>query len=165
MPTLSLNADYSYNAYTENGFPRHSNQYYWASNAGVSLSIPLFEGFKITSQVTQRELAYEQAVASYQNELKNVRIEVKEAWLDLEEAKSRIEATRGVVKQARENLNAQMLRYRNGLSSRLELNDAINNLNDSDLQYVQAVYDTVIALSDLKYAVGAEVYLYEKENN
>ena len=83
----------------------------------------------------------------------------------MEEAKSRIEATRGVVKQARENLNAQMLRYRNGLSSRLELNDAINNLNDSDLQYVQAVYDAVIALSDLKYAVGAEVYLYEKENN
>lgn len=165
MPSLSLNADYSYNAYTENGFPRHSNQYYWASNAGITLSIPLFEGFKVTSQVTQRELAYEQAVISYQNELKNVRIEVKEAWLDLEEAKSRIEATRGVVKQARENLNAQMLRYRNGLSSRLELNDAINNLNDSDLQYVQAVYDAVIALSDLKYAVGAEVYLYEKENN
>ncbi len=164
-PILSLNADYSYNAYTENGFPRHSNQYYWASTAGITLSIPLFEGFKITSQVTQRELAYEQAVAAYQNQLKNVRIEVKEAWLNLEEAKSRIEATRGVVQQARENLNAQMLRYRNGLSSRLELNDATANVNESDLQYVQAVYDAVIALSDLKYAVGAEVYLYEEKDN
>ena len=165
MPVLALNADYSYNAYTENGFPRHYNQYYWASNAGVSLSIPLFEGFKINSQVTQRELAYEQAVAAYQNKLKNVRIQVKEAYLNLEEAKSRIEATRGVVQQARENLNAQMLRYRNGLSSRLELNDATANVNESDLQYVQAVYDAVIALSDLKFAVGAEVYLYEKKEN
>lgn len=165
MPVLALNADYSYNAYTENGFPRHSNQYYWASTAGITLSIPLFEGFKITSQVTQRELAYEQAVASYQNQLKNVRIQVKEAFLNLGEAKSRIEATRGVVQQARENLNAQMLRYRNGLSSRLEINDATANVNDSELQYVQAVYDAVIALSDLKYAVGAEVYLYEEKDN
>lgn len=165
MPVLALTADYSYNAYTDNGFPQHRNQYYWASNAGLSLSIPLFEGFKISSRVTQQELAYEQAVAAYKNKLKNVRIQVKDAYLNLEEAKSRIEATRGVVQQARENLNAQMLRYRNGLSSRLELNDATANVNDSDLQYVQAVYDAVIALSDLKYAVGVEVSLYEKKDN
>ena len=76
-----------------------------------------------------------------------------------------VEATRGVVQQARENLNAQMLRYRNGLSSRLELNDATANVNESDLQYVQAVYDAVIALSDLKFAVGVEVSLYEKKDN
>ncbi|WP_178338154.1 TolC family protein [Candidatus Avelusimicrobium facis] len=165
MPVLALTADYSYNAYTDHGFPQHRNQYYWASNAGLSLNIPLFEGFKNSSRVTQQELAYEQAVAAYKNRLKNVRIQVKDAYLNLEEAKSRIEATRGVVQQARENLNAQMLRYRNGLSSRLELNDATANVNDSDLQYVQAVYDAVIALSDLRYAVGVEVSLYEKKDN
>ncbi len=165
MPVLSLHGEYSYNAYTEAGFPQHRNQYYWASSAGVNLHIPLFEGFKINSQVTQRELAYEQAVAAYQNKLKNVRIQVKEAYLNLQEAKSRIDATRGVVLQARENLNAQMLRYRNGLSSRLELNDATANVNESELQYVQAVYDAMIALSDLKFAVGVEVLIYEKENN
>lgn len=165
MPILALNADYSYNGLTENGFPRHRPDYYWASNAGVSLSIPLFEGGKINAQVTQKELAYEQAVAAYQNKLKNVRIQVKEAWLNLNEARSRIEATKGVVVQARENLNAQMRRYRAGLTSQLELNDAIANVNDSDLQYVQAVYDGAIALSDLKFAVGVEVNLYEKENS
>lgn len=163
MPILALNANYSYNGYTENGFPREGD-YYWASNAGVSVSIPLFEGFRVTSQVAQKELAYEQAVAAYQNKLKNVRIQVKEAYLNLNEAKSRIEATKGVVEQARENLNAQMLRYRNGLTSQLELNDAIADVNDSDLQFVQAVYDAMIALSDLKFAVGVEVKLYEKKD-
>lgn len=103
-------------------------------------------------------------MASYQNTLKNVRIEVKAAWLNLEEARKRIEATKGVVVQARENLNAQMKRYRAGLTSQLELNDAIANVNDSDLQYVQAVYDGAISLSDLKFAVGDEVSLYEKKN-
>lgn len=164
MPVLALNGNYTYNGVTENGFPQHKKDYYWSSAAGVTLSIPLFEGFKVSSQVAQKELAYEQAVAAYQNKMKNVRIQVKEAWLNLEEARSRIEATKGVVEQARENLNSQMKRYRAGLTSQLEVNDAISNVNDSDLQYVQAVYDGAIALSDLKFAVGVEVNLYEKKN-
>ena len=164
MPVLALNGNYTYNGVTDNGFPQHKQDYYWSSAAGVTLSVPLFEGFKVSSQVAQKELAYEQAVAAYQNKMKNVRIQVKEAWLNLEEARSRIEATKGVVEQARENLNSQMKRYRAGLTSQLEVNDAISNVNDSDLQYVQAVYDGAIALSDLKFAVGVEVNLYEKKN-
>lgn len=164
MPVLALNGNYTYNGVTDNGFPQHKQDYYWSSSAGVSLSVPLFEGFKVSSQVAQKELAYEQAVVAYQNKMKNVRIQVKEAWLNLEEARSRIEATKGVVEQARENLNSQMKRYRAGLTSQLEVNDAISNVNDSDLKYVQAVYDGAIALSDLKFAVGVEVNLYEKKN-
>ena len=164
MPVLALNGNYTYNGVTDNGFPQHKQDYYWSSAAGVTLSVPLFEGFKVSSQVAQKELAYEQAVAAYQNKMKNVRIQVKEAWLNLEEARSRIEATKGVVEQARENLNSQMKRYRAGLTSQLEVNDAISNVNDSDLKYVQAVYDGAIALSDLKFAVGVEVNLYEKKN-
>ena len=164
MPVLALNGNYTYNGVTDNGFPQHKKDYYWSSAAGVTLSVPLFEGFKVSSQVAQKELAYEQAVAAYQNKMKNVRIQVKEAWLNLEEARSRIEATKGVVEQARENLNSQMKRYRAGLTSQLEVNDAISNVNDSDLKYVQAVYDGAIALSDLKFAVGVEVNLYEKKN-
>ena len=164
MPVLALSADYTFNGLTDQGFPNDKQERYWSSTAGLTLSIPLFEGFKVSSQVAQKELAYEQAVAAYQNKLKNVRIQVKEAWLNLDEARNRIEATKGVVEQARENLEAQMQRYRAGLTSQLELNDAIANVNDSDLQYVQAVYDGAIALSDLKFAVGVEVELYEKEN-
>ena len=71
MPILALNADYTYNGITDHGFPQHKQDYYWSSSAGVSLSIPLFEGGKVSSQVAQKELAYEQAVAAYQNKMKN----------------------------------------------------------------------------------------------
>ncbi|MBR4683046.1 MAG: TolC family protein [Elusimicrobiaceae bacterium] len=157
MPTLALFGDYTYNAATENGLPQHHTDYYWSSNAGVQFSLPLFEGGKVSSQVTQKELEYEQQMTNYQNALKNARIQVKDAWLNLEEARTRIEATKGVVDQARKNLTAQMKRYRAGLASQLELNDATANVNQSDLQYVQAVYDGATALADLKFAVGTEV--------
>ena len=83
---------------------------------------------------------------------------------DIQEGVRLISYCQTMVDEARENLSAQMQRYRAGLTSQLEVNDAISNVNDSDLQYVQAVYDGAIALSDLKFAVGVEVEVYEKEN-
>ena len=159
-PTLSAYGNYGYNGYTKDGLPDEKH-YYWGANAGLKLSLPLFEGFSTKSQVKQKKLYYENAQASYDNLKKTIRIEVKAAWLNLQEAKQRIESTKGVVEQAQENLNSKMLRYRNGLISQLELNDAISDLNDSNLSYVQAVYDAHVALSDLNYAVGLETKDYE----
>ncbi len=159
-PTLAAYGNYGYYGYTKEGLP-DKDHYYWGANAGLKLSLPIFEGFSTSSQIKQKEKYYEDAQASYENLKKTVRIQVKAAWLNLEEAKKRIESTKGVVEQAQENLNSKMLRYRNGLISQLELNDAISDLNDSNLLYVQAVYDAHVALSDLNYAVGLETKDYE----
>jgi len=123
--------------------------------------MPIFEGFSISSKVKQKEMYYEDAKASYENQKKNIRIQVKSAWLSLEEAKKRIESTKGVVAQAQENFNSKMLRYKNGLISQLELNDAIYDLNTSELSFVQAINDAQLALSDLNYSVGMETKDYE----
>ena len=160
-PTLSAYGNYGYYGATMEGLPFDGYHHYWSANAGLKLSLPLFEGFSTKSQVKQKKLYYENAQASYDNLKKTIRIEVKAAWLIMQEAKQRIESTRGVVEQAQENLNSKMLRYRNGLISQLELNDAISDLNDSNLSYVQAVYDAHVALSDLNYAVGLETKDYE----
>ena len=159
-PNLSAYGNYGYYGYTKEGLP-DGNHYYWGSNIGLQFSMPIFKGFSISSQIKQKEMYYENAKESYENLKKNVRIQVKDAWLNLEEAKKRIESTKGVVEQAQENLNSKMLRYRNGLISQLELNDAISDLNDSNLTFVQAVHDAHVALSDLNYAVGMETEDYE----
>ena len=159
-PNLSAYGNYGYNGSTIEGLP-DENHYYWGANIGLQFSMPIFHGYSVSSQVKQKEMYYESAKASYENLKKNIRIQVKEAWLSLEEAKKRIESTRGVVERAQENLNSKMLRYRNGLISQLELNDAISDLNDSNLTYVQAVYDAHVALSNLNYAVGMETEDYE----
>ena len=155
-PMLAAYGNYGYFGYTKEGLP-DNDHYYWGANAGLQLSYPIFEGFSTSSQIKQKEKYYEDAQASYENLKKNIKIQIKSAYLNLEEAKKRIESTKGVVAQAQENLNSKMLRYRNGLISQLELNDAISDLNDSNLLYVQAVYDAQIALADLLYSAGSEM--------
>jgi outer membrane protein TolC len=127
------------------------------ANAGIRIDIPLFEGFRVDSQIKQKQLAYDQAVLNQQETERNIKIEIQKAFLNLNEAKQRILATKGTIQQARTNLDRTKIRYRNGLASRLDLDDSALLLHDAELQFVQAVHDAFTALSNLNYAVGKEV--------
>lgn len=137
--------------------PMSSYNSSYGTAVGLRLNIPLFEGFRVSSQVRQKELAYEQALIQAQDTQRDIKIEVKRAWLNLNEAKERFVATRGTIGQARKNLHSTNLRYRNGLASRLDLDDAALLLHDAELQFVQAIHDGYVALSNLNYAVGKDV--------
>ncbi len=137
--------------------PMSSYNSSYGTAVGLRLNIPLFEGFRVSSQVRQKQLAYEQALIQAQDTQRNIKIEVKRAWLNLNEAKERIASTKGTISQARKNLHSTNLRYRNGLASRLDLDDAALLLHDAELQFVQAVHDGFVALSNLNYAAGKEV--------
>lgn len=131
----------------------------YGANAGLRISIPLFEGFRVSSIIKQKQLSFDQAVLTQQDAERNVRIAVKTAWLNFGEAKQRIIATQGTIAQARKNLERTNVRYRNGLASRLDLDDSALLLHDAELQFVQAVHDAFTALSNLNYAVGKEVII------
>lgn len=137
--------------------PVESHNSSWGSNVGLRVSIPLFEGFRVDSLVKQRKLAYDQAILQARDTERNIRIEVKRSWLNFNEAKKRIMATKGTIEEARKNLERTNIRYRNGLASRLDLDDSALLLHDAELQYVQAVHDAFTAVSNLNYAVGKEV--------
>lgn len=139
--------------------PTASDNSSYGTNAGLKISIPLFEGFRISSVVKQKQLAYEQALLQDQDVKRNVRIAVKTAWLNLQESRKRINATQDTIAQANKNLERTTLRYKNGLSSRLDLDDSALALHDAQVQYVQAVHDALTAIADLNYAVGKEVII------
>lgn len=139
--------------------PMSSDNSSYGASAGIKFSLPLFEGFRVDSAVKQKQLAYDQAQISYQDARRNIRIEVKKAWLNFNEAKQRIVSTQGTIDQARKNLAQTNIRYRNGLASRLDLDDSSLLLYNAELQFVQAVHDAFVALSALNYAVGKEVIL------
>jgi len=139
--------------------PISDNNSSWGSSAGLRLNIPLFEGFRVASIVKQKQYAYDQAVLLEKDTEHAVKIEIKKAVLNFNEARQRFLATQGTIQQARKNLASMQLRFRNGLASRLDLDDAALLLHNAELQFVLAVHDAFTALSNLDYAVGKEVTL------
>jgi outer membrane protein TolC len=146
LPTLALAGTWNWSAFN---FPLQSR---W--NAGVTLSLPLFEGFGIDAQVDQAEANLESAQATLALAVENALLDVEPNYLSLKEASDRIDATAKLVGQATENLKIAEGRYNFGVGSAIEITDAQVALANARLSNIQALYDYNSSLIKLKRAMG-----------
>jgi outer membrane protein TolC len=92
---------------------------------------------------TQYALARDQAEA-----------EVKSLLEQTEEARDRSAAQRFALRQAERGYEIARAQYREGIGSQLEITDAEVALRQSEFNYVEAVYDYLVAQTRLDQAMG-----------
>jgi outer membrane protein len=94
------------------------------------------------------------ATAMRAEAMSGVSLQVRQAWLEMDETRQRLEVTRDAVAQAEENLTVARDGYRNGVSTNTEVLDAetlrVRSLGNHD----NAIYDSVMAGLRLRRAVG-----------
>jgi outer membrane protein TolC len=129
---------------------------YWnpSINAGVSLTWNLFNGFQTSSLVQQRAIAVDQAEIEYERTYEAIRLEVQNALRDLEDARERIRTQQQNVQNAELNYEFAQTRLVEGVASPLEERNASEQLDQSRLNYLQAVHDLLVARSAFETAIG-----------
>jgi outer membrane protein TolC len=137
----------------ENGFFSGS---YWnpSVNVGLRLSWNVFDGFQTSARVQQRRIAVERAALQYEQTVQGVRLEVEQALRNLETAARRIQSQRQNVTRAELNYEYASTRLHEGVASPLEEREASDQLDQSRLNHLQAVYDYLVARSAFETAVG-----------
>ncbi len=123
-------------------------------NVILSLNFPLFSGFSDLGRVNQAKAGLEQVKILRSQIEERIKLEVRKAVFDMEEARERIEAQEENVELARANLRIAEERYRQGLMSEIELRDAQLSLTQADTDYFQALYDYNVAGAFLDRAIG-----------
>ncbi len=146
LPTLAGNAAYNWNGFD---FPLLGR---W--NAGITLSVPLFQGFGISAAATQAEAVADAAQSLYAQMKDNVLLDVEQNYLSLQEAQERRGATQKLVEQTRENLRLAEKQYSAGVATPVEISDAQVSLSNALITDIQALFDCHIALYRLKRAMG-----------
>ena len=147
LPTLSATGNYSWNGFEPTPlYPR------W--NAGVQLTLPIFQGFSIAAQVEQAEANVDAAQATLDAQLEAVRLEVEQNYLTLKEAEERRVAAAKLVEQAEANLNIAERQYAAGVGTALEVTDAQLTRSNAQIVNIQALYDYVTSLVRLRRAMG-----------
>jgi outer membrane protein len=146
LPTLSLGATWNWSGFE---FPLQSR---W--NGGLTLSVPLFQGFGISAQVDQAEANLESSQATLSLAVENALLDVEQQYLSLKEASDRINATTKLVGQAEENLKIAEGRYNFGAGSAIEITDAQVTLASARLSNIQALFDYNNSFIRLKRAMG-----------
>jgi len=146
-PQIALNGGYDFQ---ENQFQAHEGQ--WSATLGLQWKI--FDGgiLRHRAGATERQAAALQQ--QHEDLASEIRLQVRQAWLDVQETGKRIVVTKDAIAQAEENLTVNRDRYENGLSTNTEVLDAETLRTRSQNNHANAIYDAVLATLQLRRAVG-----------
>ncbi len=125
-----------------------------SSAVGLQVTMPIFTGFRISSKVEQAKIAQLQTRTRVEDLKANIRAEVEVRLSTLHESRKRIEVQTKTISVAERSYKISLLRFREGIGSRLELTDAELQLNKAKTNYLQAVYDYLVATVQLDRTLG-----------
>ena len=153
IPKLLLIGSYQVQQQARN---LHTSEYDWpaTSYAGLQLNIPIFAGFREVSRTRQATITQQQSEASLQNLKEVVKAEVKIGVSNIQESQNRIITQQQTVATAELSYRITRDRWKQGIASRLDLTDAEFLLSQSKSNYVQAVYDYLVASIELERIAG-----------
>lgn len=121
---------------------------------GVVVQFPLFDGMRTGSRVTQAKMELRREEFERDRLERTIRLEINQAWLDVQEAKERLEAQVGVVTQAEKGLQVAESRYASGVGTQLEILDAQLTLVQVRTKLATTRRDRALALVALERSVG-----------
>lgn len=135
-----------------------NNQMRFVDNwqAGFSLAIPILDGGLMAAEVEKNKKNIEKAKKEEEALRQNIVKEIKDAYLNIENARGRIAVLKDSIALAEENYRIEKLKFKAGVSTSTDLFDAQADLLRTKTDYWQAVYDEKIALAALKKAMGDE---------
>ncbi len=147
LPTLSATGTYNWSGFDVKLYGR------WT--AGVTFTLPIFQGFGINAQVDQAQAAAQAQLAQVRLTIENAMLDVEQNYLAVGEAAERIAATGKLVEQADESLRLAEKQYAAGVGTAIDVTDAQVVRANARITAIQAVYDHTIALTRLKQSMGS----------
>ena len=146
-PQIAVSGGYKY---TENEYMESEKE--WAATLGLKWNF--FDGglarHKAGAIKRQAQALYEK-----REDVKTlITLQLRQAWLNLEESHKRVEVTQKALAQGEENLKVVKDRYQEGLATNTEVLDAETLRTLSHFNYDSAVYDAALSNLRLHRAVG-----------
>ncbi len=122
--------------------------------AGVVMSLPLFAGGYYSARQHAAELEAEASEATLRDLENNVIRDVRISWLNAQNALDRFHITGQLLENARQSYNLAQARYKNGISSIVEFDQAELNLISAQISYTTTQYEYLVKRSALSFQTG-----------
>ena len=152
FPILSFNSAYNFTQ-NDNSIAVNINQPFFNQNKGFNygfgLNVPILNGFNTKRLIKQAELdiRYQQLV--YANQRSLVDVGLSNAFKDYELQKRLLQLEEDNIALAKENVMIALERFRQGVSTFLELREAQISLQDAYNRLIAARYNTKLAETEL----------------
>ncbi len=136
--------------------PHNSTEIEWgrAWQAGVMVTLPVFDGFAREGTIIQQKARFKQAQIDLIDTEETALFELTKALLSIEDSKEFVESQRLNLTRAEEGSRLAEVGYREGINTQVEIIDAESALTKAKSLYYQAIYSHMIAKLDLQKAMG-----------
>ncbi|MCL1051418.1 outer membrane channel protein TolC [Shewanella abyssi] len=152
MPSLSLNAGYKKGIEQESGGANQPD--FDNGTLGVTLSIPIFEGFKVTSQVNQAQYQYVEASEKLEQTHRKVVKDIRNNFNNVGASISSIRAYEQSVISSESALKATQAGFEVGTRTIVDVLNRTRDLYDSKRKLSDARYGYINSIIALKQAAG-----------
>jgi len=146
LPTLAGAASFDY---AGNAFPLTKG---WS--LGLSLDIPVFNGFMTVAQVAQARANLNVLRANEETQRQSIYLAVQQAYLNLKQAEELVPVAELNVTAAQENLDIANGSYKEGVGDPIQVADASVALINAKIAYIEALYDCKVGRASLELAMG-----------
>lgn len=124
---------------------------------GAKLSYTGTNLYLLKKQVDEAKLTYKKDLADLETVRQTVYLQVKQAYIDLQNAQESVPVARSSMMVAKEQYELASGRYKVGMGDAIELKDAETTYRNSQLSYYNTLMQYNIAASNLEKVVGAPI--------
>lgn len=153
LPTLSATIGYNWYSMSD-GSPFKNFAWSPNSSVGLSLSWTLFNGGQRYYKQKQAELSYKEMAWQRDNLSRTLEMQRQIQLDNIQKNVKQIETCTASVEQAVKANQIQEKSFKIGASTYLDLRDSEDALMSSKLAYYQAIYNYLVAKSDLELLLG-----------
>jgi outer membrane protein len=149
LPQINLVGNYTHSA----------GQAFAPANAafvGAMASWDIWEGGGTYYGIDEAKARVAQALSARRKAEDLIRLDVRSAYVGVSTAAEALEVTRHAVEQAEENFRIEQKRYESTSNTSFDVLDAETQLTTARGQHQAAIYDCIIAHSNLARAMGAK---------
>lgn len=151
LPTVTASAS---KGWADNTFPgTESNNW----SVGLTTTWTPFDSGVTNAGIKQADSVVGKAVEQAKQSKDSIQLEVRQAYLNMNEAEKRIETTQVAVEKADEDFKIAQVRYSAGVGTNIDVIDAQVALTQAKNNYIQAMYDFNTSKANLNKAMGVAV--------
>lgn len=153
LPKLSAFGSHS-PSFQHDSFKKLFDKSYPSTIIGLTLNVPIFSGFQQLNKIRQAKIEVLKSLNNLNAAKNGINLQIDQAQTDYQNGLESFNNQKRNRALAQEVLRVSKIKYEEGVGSSLEVTQAQTALQESENNYIQALYAVLISKVDLDAALG-----------
>ncbi|WP_206019541.1 TolC family protein [Runella sp. SP2] len=153
-PTVAAFAGYGYNTGRNKFSELFTSPWFNNANIGLSVSIPVFDGFAKKYKIQQAKFTVDKVKQSMSLVEQSIDLQIRSANITIINGLETLKSQKRNMDLAQEVVRVSKIKYQSGTGSNIEVINAESALKEAQTNYFASLYDLLLAKIDLDKAKG-----------